>query len=151
MLTTVSRIRLSRVWCLPRSPFGYAAYEANWILVWRWSLHVLFLGLLERASGADNACDWALGNLFGAIKLFIVRGCLSCAWMCRGKSKLCSMACFHQHRVWGQVSQRPKAVWGPPLSASYLLDSVTEGVSGGTWVEWGRFLVSHQVVASGIH
>ena len=34
MLPTHSRIHFSRLWCLPRSPFGYAVWEANWILFW---------------------------------------------------------------------------------------------------------------------
>ena len=34
VLTTGSAIHLSSVWCLPRSPFGYAACGAYWILLW---------------------------------------------------------------------------------------------------------------------
>ena len=37
------------------------------------------------------------------------------------------------------------------LPAGYLLSSVTERTSGSMWVAFGRVLVSHQLVAGGIH
>ena len=37
------------------------------------------------------------------------------------------------------------------ISASCLISSVFERASGGTWVAWVRFSVSHQVGTSGVH
>lgn len=47
-------------------------------------------------------------------------------------------------QVWGQVNKRSEAPQDQPPPANCLLGSVAVGASGGDWVEWNRFSVSHQ-------
>lgn len=70
-----------------------------------------------------RCCLWlTLGNLFGVRKQSTVCGCLCWAWMCMGRTKLCTKSSFYQHQALDQVSKRPSAPWDlpPPASACWL-------------------------------
>ena len=65
VLTTWSKICLSRLWCLPRSPFGYSACEPNWILLWSClKMAITHVGSVASWDAlwcrpmSDTACGW---------------------------------------------------------------------------------------------
>ena len=104
ILTTQSRICLNSVWSLQRSPFGYAACEVNWILLWcclKLANVCIGSGPVRQTLLQANVrcCLWVtLGNLFWSYKWSTVCGCLS--WVCTWRTKLHTKAGFYQVWSW---------------------------------------------------
>ena len=105
-----SRICLSRVWCLRRSLFGYAACEAYWILPCCYlnlATRYIDSGTLEGTLVQTNKknCLWlALGKLFGAISTPQLMAA-SAGPGYTGRTNLCIKAGCYQHWAQGQVSK----------------------------------------------
>ena len=160
VLTMWSRVPLSMVWCLRRSPFGYAACEAYWILFCyclKQATGCFGSGPLERHSGAPQCQTlfvtgpWQIVWSYKWSTLVSASTGPGCA--CEGQSCAWKLA-LTSTRFGGRSTKFPRL---PdeihcclPSLASFLLGSVTLRASGYTqqcisfteWVEresrvWG--------------
>ena len=141
VLTIWSGICLKRIWCLPRSPFGYAC-EAYRILFW-WCLK-LATGCVGSGSFGRDSYTGQCKTLpmispqqpVWSYKLSTVCGYLSRARMCVGRNKLCTNASFTSSGPRDRAAKVPRhsdeILLYLPLPTGCLLGSLTERASGST-------------------
>ena len=112
VLTTWSRICLIKVWCLQRSLFGYATFEAYWIWLWcclKLATGCVGSGPLERVLVQANARR--------CLELQVIHSL--CLPLLAERAKLCTTTDFYQHQALGWVNKSPEApARVPPPSAS---------------------------------